>query len=121
MMVTNVKQYLAAFVVIAACKSDEKTKAPPVTVVTKSVGSGSATADPWAGKPPRTTPETPAEKKQRADVALARVASIMPKLAKVRELTFDHDIPREYQTTEDFRTFVHASIAKEMPKDKAAD
>lgn len=62
-----------------------------------------------------------AERKQRADVALSRVATIMPKLAKVRELTFDKDIPREYQSTEDFRAFVHASIAKEMPKDKAAD
>jgi hypothetical protein len=109
---------------VASCKSEEKTKAPPNVVVTQTVmtmGSGSATVDPWAGKPPRTTPETPAEKKQRADIALARVASIMPKLAKVRELTFDHDIPREYQTTEDFKTFVHAEIAKEMPKAKAAD
>jgi hypothetical protein len=123
MMVTKLWKYIAAFVLIAACKSDEKTKAPPVVIVTKNVmvGSGSASADPWAGKPARTTPETPAEKKQRAEVALARVASIMPKLAKVRELTFDHDIPREYQTTEDFKTFVHAEISKEMPKAKAAD
>jgi hypothetical protein len=120
-----IKQYVVVIAwLVASCKSEEKTKAPPLVVVTKTVmttGSGSATADPWAGKPPRTTPETAAEKKKRADIALARVASIMPKLAKVRELTFDHDIPREYQTTEDFKTFVHAEIAKEMPKAKAAD
>ncbi|HEX7701792.1 MAG TPA: hypothetical protein VF403_13735, partial [Kofleriaceae bacterium] len=119
-----IKQYVVVFAwVVASCKSEEK-KAPPLILVTPTVitmGSGSATADPWAGKPPRTTPETPAEKKKRADIALARVASIMPKLAKVRQLTFDHDIPREYQTTEDFKTFVHAEIAKEMPKAKAAD
>jgi hypothetical protein len=114
-----IKQYVVVFAwLVASCKSEEKNKAPP-TVIT--MGSGSATADPWAGKPPRTTPETPAEKKKRADIALARVASIMPKLAKVRQLTFDHDIPREYQTTEDFKTFVHAEIAKDLPKAKAAD
>ena len=119
-----IKQFVVVTAwLVASCKGEEK-KTQPNVVVTKAVvttGSGSATADPWAGKPPRTTPETPAEKKQRAEIALARVASIMPKLAKVRELTFDHDIPREYQTAEDFKTFVHTEIAKEMPKAKAAD
>jgi hypothetical protein len=68
-----------------------------------------------------TVPETPEAKKHRADVALARVTSMMPKLAAIRELTFDHDIPRMYQSTDDFRAFVHSEIAKELPKDKAAD
>ena len=125
-----VTKYFAALALLAACKGDDKAPPAPTklgsgsaTQITADSGNGSSagSADPWAGKPPRTTPETPAERKQRADKALERVATIMPKLAKVRELTFDKDIPRQYQTTEDFRTFVHASIAKEMPKDKAAD
>jgi hypothetical protein len=118
-------KYLAAFALIAACKSSDKpapSSGSGSAAVANGRGSGSGSAaDPWGGKPARTTPETPAERKKRADAALSRVATIMPKLAKVRQLTFDKDIPREYQTTEDFRTFVHASIAKEMPKDKAAD
>jgi hypothetical protein len=116
-----IKQHLVVIALLVACKGSEKASGSGSGAVSVSAGSGSGSADPWAGKPPRTTPETPAEKKKRADIALARVASIMPKLAKVRELTFDHDIPREYQTTEDFKTFVHAEISKEMPKDKADD
>lgn len=85
-------------------------------------GSGAAVAkDPWVAKDASAVPETPEQRKARADQALSRVADIMPKLAKVRELSFEHDIPREYQTTEDFRKFVHAEIAKEMPKDKSDD
>ena len=45
----------------------------------------------------------------------------MPKLAKLRELDFIHDIPREYQSTDDFRRFVHKEIATELPADKAGD
>lgn len=112
-----------------ACKSSEKPAAAP-----PSTGSGSATGaagsatgaagsakDPWVAPDASLVPETAESKKKRADAAIARVAAIMPKLAKVRELTFDHDIPREYQSAANFKAFVHAEIVKEMPKDKAAD
>jgi len=95
---------------LVACKSE---RAAPVP--------SPAPADPWGGSAAPPPPETPAEKRRRADVALARVAQIMPKLAALRELTFDHDIPRQYQSTDDFRTFVRAEIAKDLPKARSAD
>ncbi len=103
-------RFLAAMVAIAACS---KASPPPAT-------KGSAgSADPWLAKP--TAPDTPERRKARADAALGRVAGIMPKLAKLRQLDFIHDIPRELQSTDDFRTFVHREIAAELPADKAAD
>lgn len=96
-----------AMVAIAACS-----KAPPAPAAKGS-------ADPWLAKP--TAPDTPERRKARADAALGRVAGIMPKLAKLRQLDFIHDIPREVQSTDDFRTFVHREIANELPADKAAD
>jgi len=123
-----VTKWLLFVVLLASCKGADKKpapKSPPPTVVvtqteTTYEGSGSG-KDPWVTADASTVPETPAQKKARADVALGRVSEIMPKLAALRELTFDHDIPRMYQTTEDFRTFVHSEIAKDLPKDKAAE
>ena len=94
-------------VLVLACR-----KEPPATA------KGSA-ADPWSAKPAE--PDTPARRAARADAALGRVAAIMPKLAKLRELDFSHDIPRQYQSTDDFRAFVHREIAHELPVDKAGD
>jgi hypothetical protein len=82
-------------------------------------GSAAPSKDPWVTAD--AAPDTPETRKARATAALGRVASIMPTLAKVRELTFDHDIPREYQSTDDFRKFVHAEITKELPEGKADD
>lgn len=115
------RSLVIAGLVLAACKGkgDGVKQAP----VAPGSGSGSAAAakDPWVTADASTVPETPEARKKRAEVALGRVAAIMPKLAKIRELSFDHDIPREYQTADAFKAFVHAEIVKEMPKDKAAD
>jgi hypothetical protein len=97
---------LAAVLAFAAC---DRASPPPTK----------GSADPWLAKP--TAPDTPDKRKARAEAALGRVAGIMPKLAKLRQLDFKHDIPREVQSTDDFRTFVHREIANEMPADKAAD
>src|ERR1700733_996543 len=98
---------LVLLLAVAAC---DRTTSPPAT---------KGSADPWLAKP--TAPDTPERRKARADAALGRVAGIMPKLAKLRQLDFKHDIPREVQSTDDFRTFVHQEIARELPADKAAD
>jgi hypothetical protein len=83
-------------------------------------GSGkSAAPDPWAVKD--APPETPASRRKRAEAALGRVASIEPKLAKIRGLAFEHDVPTAYQSAEDFRTFLRREIAKDFPTDKAKD
>jgi hypothetical protein len=105
------KSYVAiAALALASC---HKSDAPPA--------SKRGSADPWAAATTDAAPDTPERRAARADAALGRVASIMPKLAKLRQLDFKQDIPREVQSTEDFRTFVHAEIAKELPADKAAD
>jgi hypothetical protein len=82
-------------------------------------GTGSAAVDPWAAKD--AAPETPETRKQRAEAALGRVASIEPKLAKIRQLTFEHDVPTEYQSTADFRAYLQREIDKDLPPDKAKD
>lgn len=99
---------VAALALVCACKGHAEHDATHV-----------ATADPWAAAP--AAAETPQARKQRADAALARVAQIMPRLAKVRELSFDRDIPRAYQSIEEFRAFERAQIAKELPADNAED
>jgi len=123
-------KYAVALSLVAgswACKSSEKTAAAIPPPSGSGSGSGAATGsagsakDPWVAPDASLVPETAESKRKRADAAIARVAAIMPKLAKVRELTFDHDIPREYQSAADFKAFVHAEIVKEMPKDKAED
>ena len=102
---------LAALVVVGgACKGGAHQDPPPAA----------AKVDPWAA-PVDATPETPATRKQRAEQALARVVQIMPKLARLRGLRFEHEVPCEYQSTADFRAFARGEIAKELPPEKAAD
>jgi hypothetical protein len=104
-------KYVVALVVLVACHRE----APPAA-------HGSAASDPWVTKDAAPAqPDTPERRAARAQAALGRVAAMMPKLAKLRQLDFLHDIPREYQSTEDFRKFVHEEIAHELAPDKAAD
>lgn len=91
-------------------------------------GSGSAGApaskaqpDPWNTDAKPVVPESAETRRQRAEAALARVASISPKLEKIRSLPLKREIPREYQSTADFQKFVKTEIAKELPVTKAAD
>src|SRR5690606_7026276 len=76
-------------------------------------------ADPWAIDAAVKPPETPEQKKQRAEKALARVDAIQPRLAKLRGLAFDHPVPTAYQTTDDFRAFLKRELAKELPPEKS--
>src|SRR3954451_17416486 len=83
-------------------------------------GSGSAgSADPWNKAPIDAPPETPETRKARAQAALARGEGIMPKLAKVRDLTFEHPVPTEYQTTDEFKAYLEKEIHKDLPTEKA--
>lgn len=59
-------------------------------------------------------------KDQRVEAALARVAAIEPRLAKVRELPVKQKIPTARQSTDDFRKFLASEIARDFPKDKSA-
>ena len=109
-----IRTLVALVVVGCACKGSTH-EGPPA---------GPSGADPWgapaqavAAKPA----DTPEARKQRAEQALARVAVIMPKLAKLRGLAFAHDVPREYQTAADFRAFVRAETATSLPPDRVAD
>ncbi len=83
-------------------------------------GSGSAagSADPWHQPDPK--PATPEEKRKRAEAAIARVATIQPKLAALRGLPMDTPVPAELQSPDDFRKFVQRELAKELPAEKAA-
>lgn len=100
----------------------------PPTPSGKTIGSGKAPAvgnatgaDPWNIDAGTAGPESAETRRKRAEAALARVGTIVPRLEKIRSLTFERDIPREYQSAADFRRFVHTEIAKELPERKAAD
>ena len=113
---------LIGCVIASACGHGSPDRPSAGSSTAGSAAPGSAAADPWQSKPtPPKPPDTPESRAARADAALGRVAAIMPKLAKLRQLDFLHDIPRQYQTTDDFRSYVHAEIAKELPAGKAAD
>jgi len=110
------RTWLAALLFVVACRGQSKQAAEPVAT-----GSAAAAApDPWAaGAAEPATPTTPEDKRKRAEAALARVASIQPKLAALRGLPLATPVPAELQSTEDFRTFVKDELAKELPKEQA--
>src|SRR5690606_13548245 len=82
-------------------------------------GDAAAAVDPWSIDAAVKPPETPEERKQRAEKALARVDAIQPRLAKLRGLEFDKPVPTAYQTTDDFRAFLKRELAKELPPEKS--
>jgi hypothetical protein len=73
-----------------------------------------------AAAPTKSPAELEAERKARAETALARVPAIKQKLAEVRGLAFKSDVPALYQTSDDFRAFVKKEIARELPPERAA-
>ncbi|HEY1554044.1 MAG TPA: hypothetical protein VGF94_04375 [Kofleriaceae bacterium] len=58
----------------------------------------------------------PQSKEQRAGDAIARVTKIEQDLVHVRELEFRDPVPAAYQTTADFRAFVHGAVDKNRAK-----
>lgn len=119
------RQLLVAALALAACRDTPAPASEPIgspgsaAASSAAVLSGSAAVDPWAAKPK--PPETPATRKQRAEAALGRVATIMPTLARLRELRFDREVPTRYQTTPEFQAFVRREIAKELPPQRSKD
>jgi hypothetical protein len=114
---------LVAAVALVACRGSKPTadKDKDKDTDTGTVATGGA-ADPWAidaGAAEPRKPETPEERKARAEKALTRVDAIQPKLAKLRGLRFDHPVPTAYQTTDDFRAFLKREITKELPPEKS--
>ena len=75
--------------------------------------------DPWAGKPAQA--DTPETRKQRAEAAIARVATIKPKIAALRDLAFKHDVATAYQTTDEFRAYVKGELVKDLPPARAGE
>lgn len=133
-----VASFAASALALVACKTSNNKPAPPAggsalgsAALTGSGGSamGSAGAvatgsaagsgDPWNKPTAPAVPDTPEQRLARAKAALSRVEGIMPKLAKVRDLTFEHTVPTEYQTTDEFRKYLQDEIKKELPPDKA--
>ena len=108
---------LLLIALLVACRESRA----PHDKKTPAEGSGSAAvADPWQAKDAGTVaPETPEAKKKRAETALARVEGIQPKLAKLRGLPFDHPVPQAYQTTDEFKQFLHREIGRELPAEKS--
>ena len=114
--------FVALLVACRESKPSQDKKLPQGSGSAVASGSGSAAVDPWsvdAGAPEAKKPETPEERKARAEKALARVDAIQPRLAKLRGLKFDKPVPTAYQTTDDFRAFLKREIAKDLPAEKS--
>ncbi|HTL35828.1 MAG TPA: hypothetical protein VL326_22015 [Kofleriaceae bacterium] len=113
---------LAAVTVLGACQSKDTTKpakgSGTGSIEVVATGSGSA-KDPWVQID--AAPSTPESRKKAAEAAVGRVESIEPKLAKIRELPLEKEVPAAYQTTDDFRAFLKRDIDKELPPKKAKD
>jgi hypothetical protein len=112
---------LLLIALLVACRESRSPQDKKPAPGSAAVGSGSAVAaDPWQTKDAGpVVPETPEQRKKRAEAALARVDAIQPKLAKLRGLAFDHPVPTAYQTTDDFKAFLHREIAKDLPPEKS--
>jgi hypothetical protein len=111
---------LALVLSVTACRSTQKAPSEPLagsgSAVAVGSGSGSG-ADPWKA----VDAAAPLDPKTRAEQAIARLSTIQPKLAALRELPLDTPVPAEYQTTDDFRAFMRKGLAKELPPEKAAN
>src|SRR5690242_4509101 len=103
-------RHLLLVCALVACRRTAEPPAPPPPK--PAIASG---ADPWIV--PDAPPETAATRKARAEAAVSRVGEIEPKLAKLRQLDLRRPIPAEYQTTDDFRAFVHREVDKERAHD----
>ncbi|MFT3694049.1 MAG: hypothetical protein QM831_12970 [Kofleriaceae bacterium] len=81
-------------VVLAGCGSPDPAPPPPPVA-----------HDPWAAAPV-------------ADAhvdGLAHVGELLPKLAALRSLSFEHDVPRSYQDAATFEAFARTEIGKDLP------
>ena len=131
------RQLFVVGLALAACHGPSGTTRGSSGVVeagTTAAGSGStgsalaarpattadAAADPWAPPPPP-PPDTPATRAQRAQAALGRDASIEPAVARLRHLSFRHEVPTRYQLPDEFRAFVRREIARELPGEQSRD
>ncbi|MGE0872180.1 MAG: hypothetical protein AB7P03_26715 [Kofleriaceae bacterium] len=95
-------------------KADPPPAAPPPV----------AAADPWGTKtetPTKPASDNTSADRARAEAALTRLAGVQTKLAVLRELAFDHQVPAGFQETNEFREALRKEIAKELPADKAAN
>lgn len=112
---------LSLAIVLSACRGSSVPEPSPAgraaPVIPQAPADAVAAADPWA--PADAMPVTPAQRAARVAGALARVATIQPQLAVVRELAMPTPVPAEQQTTEQFRAFVQNSLAEELPAAKA--
>jgi len=114
-----------ATVVLVACQAREQATPKPSRSATTAgsaavvaTGSGSA-FDPWVQID--AMPPSPEAKKKRAEDAVTRVKSIEPELAKLRELPLKKEVPAQWQSTDDFKTFLKSEIDHELPPAHARD
>ena len=120
---------LLALALVACKSSPTPSPAPkPGSAAMAATGAGSAAAVPssWdntavsadhaTAKP---VPKPVEDPKVIAERALKRIPEIKNHLAALRSQPFKIDVPAEYQTTADFRTFVEKEIGKELGTDKA--
>lgn len=118
------RSWLVLVLALTACRGGSKpaektaTNGPTADAVGSAGSAGSAAADPWQAEKPKPGP-TAAERQKQIDAALARVPAILPRLAALRGLPMDTQVPALHQTADEFRSFVQRELVKELPPEKA--
>ena len=117
------RTWISLAALLAACgggQQSQPTQPGPQTVAATPPTAPPASADPWTKTPAPPKAPTAEERQAKIEAALARVATIQPKLVEMRGIKLDAPVPAAHQTTDDFRAFVQRELAKELPADKAA-
>jgi hypothetical protein len=78
------------------------------------------TAPPVAVPPPARDASAAPPANPRATAAIARVPAIAEAVARIRHLSLKHPVEAAVQGHDDFRRYLEAEVAKELPPDKAA-
>ncbi|MDB4960546.1 MAG: hypothetical protein JWP01_545 [Myxococcales bacterium] len=108
---------LALVLALSACRGGSNPPEQTAATGPTADSRGSAAADPWQAE--KAKPPTADQRKQQIATALARVPTILPKLATLRGLPMDTPVPAQHQTADEFRSFVQRELAKELPAAKA--
>ena len=117
------RTWISLAALLAACgggQQSQPTQPGPQTVAATPPTPAPAEADPWTKTPAPPKAPTAEERQAKIEAALARVATIQPKLVEMSGIKLAAPVPAAHQTTDEFRAFVQRELAKELPADKAA-
>jgi hypothetical protein len=111
---------LLALAPLIACGAPTKPAPKPIPPAPVAPAAPVVDAAPATPTAPVDAPPDPAAAKRKDAIVLARIATIKSGLAALRDLPFKDDVPAEFQSTKDFRSFVAAEIKSDPTASQSA-